>query len=108
MFVKRKKCPAPVDRHVGGLREREAESGPHRDLNYFYGPFLPGFGQSFQFAWVSVHTWSISEFSHVCTHLLDKMVLPQRRLGRTSLDMSPLWSPGSLSAHMWSGRSPTS
>ena len=43
MFVKRKKCPARVDRHVGGLREREAEPGPHRDLNYFYGTFLPGF-----------------------------------------------------------------
>ena len=34
-----------MDRHMGGLRERNrvAESHPRANLNYFYGTFLLGF-----------------------------------------------------------------
>ena len=53
--------------HTSGLREHAAELHPCGSLNYFYGAFFQiSFGQSFWFAWFTVHILYISRSSHGC------------------------------------------
>ena len=47
--------------------------------HFFWVPF----GQSFWFAWFTVHIWYISRFSHVCTHISSpRQILLKGHMGR--------------------------
>ena len=85
-------------RHMGRFRGRVPELRPSGSLSYFYVIFPPGFlCQSFWLAWFTVHIWCTSGSSQVCVRISwPRWILPQRPMGRTSLDMTPLWPPRSL------------
>ena len=68
-------------------------------MGYFFWVSL---GQSFWFAWFTVHIWYISGSSHVCARMSQpRWILPQRPMGRTSLDIIPLCPPRNLFCACW-------
>ena len=95
-------------RHTGRLGGKVLESCPCGSLNFFYRWFL------LSVLWPiiliclvpSPYLISLGILPCVCMHLLANWILPQRLVGRTSLNIILLWSPRNLSVHVWSGRSP--
>ena len=81
--------------HTSGLREHAAELHPCGSLNYFYGAFLS------DFLWPIILICLVHSSYFVHLKILPWM-LPQRPVGRASLDITPLWPPRSLSVHVWS------
>ena len=86
-----------MDRHFGRLTGRVPELCPHGNLNHLYGAFLSGF------------LWPIIMICLVCSPYLvylrilvyvcisyPRWILLKRLLGRTSLDLTPVWFPRSL------------
>ena len=74
-------------------------------MGYF---FHVSFGQSFWYAWFTVHIWYISGSSHMCISISwPRWILPKRHLSSLALiSITPLWPPRKLSALVWSRRSP--
>ena len=80
------------DMHMGRPRGRIPESHPRGDLNYFYGGISSGFPLTNHFDLPG----SQSVFGIVHYPPKSRWILPQRHLGRTSLDLTPLWPPRGL------------
>ena len=75
----------------------------HGNLKHFYGIFLPNF------LWLVILICLVHSPYLVHLRILpcvwSRWILPQRPMGRTSLDMTPLWLPRSLFCAMcvWGG-----
>ena len=84
------------------------ESCPLGSLNHFYEVFLPGFLQTIILIRLVHSPCFVYLRILLCMRipLLAKMDPTKRPLGGASFDITPLWSPRSLSVYVWLGRSP--
>ena len=91
VFFKRVKNTAYVDRHTSRLRQRIPELRLSGSLNQLYGAFLLVFLWSVILICLAHSPYSVylRILPCLCIHLIDRLILLQRCVGRASLYIVP-------------------